>query len=232
MQWTILTTNNNANDAVATHKIQTETALYSMPLGVQRYYPEWVSFHTQSSIYGYGTSCGFIGNVSTCSLPTPVSNSSATVEDYVLFSFANPNGTAVTFWFTSPQGNLTQECGDSVVVACNLEPNPPGARTGPYSNLFQIPTPGNYSIRLLSTQCSFTSNCSTTTAKGTVTVAVSTITYSRPYYTAGLATVIIAGVSVAIAVVFLTITSFRAVDDRRKRSGPRPPAVHAVQGVD
>jgi hypothetical protein len=231
MQWTILTTNNNVNDAVATHKIQTETALYSIPLGVQRNYPECVDFRGPSSVYG--TSCGGIGYPST-TLPTPVSNSSTTIEDYVLFSLTRPNGSAVTFWYTGPQGNLTQDCGVGVAeVACHVEPNPPGTGTGPFSNLFLIHTPGNYSIHLLSTQCSFTPNyCSTTTTTGIVTLAVAIITYSRPYYSAGLATVIIGGVSIAVAVVFLTITVYRIVENRRKRSGPRPPAVPPVQGVD
>jgi hypothetical protein len=239
MQWTILTTNNNVNDAVATHKLQTETALYSIPLGAQRYYTEWVNFHAPSSIYGYGTSCGFVGNVSTCTLPTPVSNSSTTIEDYVVFSVTVPNGTAVMVWYTSPQGNLTLNCSGTVgaplVVGCILEPNAPGViTTGPYSNLVvQVPTPGNYSIHLLSERCSYSSYCSATTATGTVTLAVSTITYSRPYHTAGLATVIIAGVSIAVAIVFLTITGYHIVEDRRKRSGPRPPpAVHTSEGVD
>src|SRR5260370_42051765 len=42
MQWTILTTDNNVNAAVATHKIQTETVLYSIPLCVERHYFECV----------------------------------------------------------------------------------------------------------------------------------------------------------------------------------------------
>src|SRR5437867_8198440 len=109
MQWTVLTTNNNVNDAVATHKIQTETALYSIPLGEQRNYPQGVTFHSSSS-----TSCGGIGNIPTCSLPTPVSNSSATIDDYVLFSLTRPNGSAVKFWYTGPQGNLTQDCGSGM----------------------------------------------------------------------------------------------------------------------
>lgn len=232
MQWTILITNNNVNDAVATHKTLTETALYSIPLGAERDYPQGITFHPLSSIYGYA-SCGGVGNVPTCSLPTPISNSSTTIDDYVVFSLTRPNGSAVVFWYTGPQGNLTQDCGGVVEAACEVEPNPPGSGTSPFSNLFLIPTPGNYSIHIVSVQCAFTpNNCSTTTATGIVTLAVSTLTYSRPYYAAGLATVIIAGVSVAVAVVFLTVTGYRIVDDRRKRMGPRPRAVHPVQSAD
>ncbi len=229
MQWTILTTNNNVNDAVATHKIQTETALYSIPLGAEHDYPQGITFHASASM-----SCGGIGNNPTCSLPTPASNSSTTIDDYVLFSLTRPNGSAVTFWYTGPQGNLTQDCGAGVAeVTCHVEPNPPGTGTGPFSNLFLTLTSGNYSIHILSTQCSFTpNNCSRTTSTGTLTVAVSTITYSRPYYAAGLATVIIAGISIAVAVVFLAITGYRVVDDRKKRTSPRAPRVRVSQSVD
>ena len=130
MQWTVLTTNNNVIDAVATHKIQTETALYSIPLGEERDYPQGVTFHSSSS-----TSCGGIGNIPTCSLTTPTSNSSTTIDDYVVFSVTRPNGSAITFWYTGPQGNMTQDCGVGVAeVTCHVEPNP------------QVPVPVHFRI--------------------------------------------------------------------------------------
>jgi len=153
-------------------------------------------------------------------LPTPGSNLSTTVDDYVIFSFTNPNGTALTVWYTGPQGNLTQDCSGAYPlgeITCTYEPSAPGTRIGPYTTFFKTTVTGNYTIHLLSTQCTITPNCSTTTAIGTLTLATSSLTYNRPYWALGLATVIVVGASIA-AIAYLATSSYR---EHRQRAAPR-----------
>jgi hypothetical protein len=231
MQWTILTSNNDVRDALATSSFQEETATYSIRQGTQAVYPITISFVASGSGYGCGpTSSG----IPACSLPKPGSNTSITIADYVIFSFTNPNGSALAVWYTGPQGNLTQYCNGPNVpqLTCAYSPNPPGARTGPYTTFFETNTTGNYSINLLSTPCAFTPNyCSTTTAVGSLTISVAHITYSRPYWTFGLATVIVSGVAIAATIAYVAIISYRTNKQRRRRN-PRAQVIPPSQQFD
>ena len=224
MQWTILTTNNNVNDAVVNGELDSHTFSYSIPQNVERDFRVGVYFVPPSSNAGIARVTS--PNGTSVIGPTPVSNTTTTTEYYVFFSITNPNGSAVLVWFTGPQGNLSQTCGVSAVVACRFEPTPPGSGLGPYSMFFQAPTPGNYTIHMLSTQCVATTNCTTTNATLRLTTAFSLITYTRPYYNAGLATAIISGASI---VVFIAIAGYRFVNRQRRipsrRVGSPPPPV-------
>jgi hypothetical protein len=215
MQWTVLTTNNNVYDALATSRTVSETATYSISQGTQQSYPiTIIAFRATGSGYGCGSNGG---SIPTCSLPTPGSDLATTVDDYVIFTLTNPNGTALTVWYTGPQGNMTQDCG-GMVVTCFYEPTPQPAMIGPFTTFFKSPTLGNYTIHLLSTQCTLTPNyCTTTVASGTLTLATSSLTYNRPYWALGLATLIAAGASIATLVASQEITSYRK---NRNRSGP------------
>ncbi len=225
MQWTLLTTNNNLRDAVLNGELGSETHLYSIPQGVER--DIYVGLYFQPSTIGYSSIGGLDGS-RYYGLAMPVANSTTTSEYYVSFSLSHPNGSAVSMWFTSPRGNMTQDCGSETVpptppvVVCSFNPTPPGSYLGPYSNFFQAPTAGNYTIHLLSTKCPANYNyCSSTNATVSVTRALSSVTYTRPYYNSGLATVIVAGVSIAIAIAFTAITSYRIIIQRRKMRPPR-----------
>lgn len=82
---------------------------------------------------------------------------------------------------------------------------------------FKIDTAGNYTLHMLSIPCKFTpSYCTTTTAVGTFSTASSSLTYSRPYWIAGLATVIAVVASIAIIIGYYT-----TADNRRYRGWPK-----------
>ncbi len=214
MQWTVLTTSNNVRDALATSSLISETATYSVPQGMQRDLTVCIGFRSADCYSGSIVRPSRI-------LPTPGSNLSTTVDDYVIFSFTNPNGTALTVWYTGPQGNLTQDCSGAYPlgeITCTYEPSAPGSRIGPYTTFFKTTVTGNYTIHLLSTQCTITPNCSTTTAIGTLTLATSSLTYNRPYWALGLATVIVVGASIAAAIAYLATSSYR---EHRQRAAPR-----------
>jgi hypothetical protein len=220
-QWTILTTNNNLGDAVANGQLGSESYTYSIPQGVEQDIYVGVYFQPGYRLFGPDGSL-FYG------LAKPVSNSTTTSEYYVSFTISHPNGSAVTVWFTSPQGNLTQDCGIQTIppfaeVACTLVPALLGTELGAYSNFFQAPTAGNYTIHVLSTQCPTGYNtCSSTNATVGVTRALSSVTYTRPYYNVGQATVMVAEVSIAVSIAILAITCYQVVIQQRKT---RPPSV-------
>jgi len=218
MQWTVLTTNNNVRDALATSSRPLETATYSIPQGSQQSYAiSIIGFRTIGSGYG----CGVSGSFPTCTLPAPGSDLATTIDDYAIFSFTNPNGTALTVWYTGPQGNLTQDCsGGPAIVTCIYQPAADRSRIGPYTTFFKTPITGNYTIHLLSIQCTWTpNNCSTSTAIGTLTMATGSLTYNRPYWALGLATVIVVGASIAGTVAYLATSRYR---EHRQRAAPRP----------
>jgi len=213
MQWTVLTTNNDLYDAVANGELQSETRTYSIPQGTER--DVYVGFYFDAgpgySIQTWANGSLFYG------LTEPVSNSTTTSQYYVSFSVTRPNGSAVNTWFTSPQGNLTQVCGETALVTCLLPPNP--SVTGPELQFFQAPTAGNYTLHLLSTQCPVGNYyCTSTNATITVTRTLSMIVYTRPYYNSGLVTVIVAGVAIAATIAFLLITGYQVIVRRGRVS--------------
>jgi hypothetical protein len=218
MQWTVLTTNNALSNAVTNSEVQIETFQYSIPQGVEHDYTIGLGFYTPSrpecvpySAY-YPTRC----------LNLPVSNSSTTIDDYVLFSLSLPNSTtpssAIWVWYSGPQGNFTQNGCIPIgfTVECGLNP---GVFTT-WSKFFPVSVQGNYTMHIMGTSCQ-EPNCTSPNAVGSGAIAVSSVFYNRPYYNAGLATVIVAGVAIAAAIVYLAITSYRLVNHRRKT---RPPA--------
>ncbi len=224
-QWTTLTTNNNVRDALVTASVTAETATYSIPQGAQRDYPVCIGFQTSGS----STGCAVSASTPTHILNSPVSNQSTTIDDYVVFSITNPNGSALIVWYSGPKGNLTQDCNGAYPageITCTYEPSPTGARLTLGSTFFKTPTPGNYSIHLLSTQCTQTPNCTTTTAVGSLTLATATLTYNRPYWAYGLATEILAGASIATTVAYSAIASYSSVKRRSKQHHGRdiPPS--------
>jgi hypothetical protein len=199
MQWTILTTNNNVSDALATHRLTVLAGPYSVPLGVERSYTLVLSFQASQATL----SCGTYLNYPTCSLPMPISSSPTTIDDYVIFSIVlNSNGSAATVWYAGPHGNLTQ---------------PVRLFSTASSTFFKALVPGNYSLFILPVRCVPPEACQTnaTNATGSFTLAVGTLTYNRPYYTSGLATVLVAGPSLLLAAAFLTVTANRIVKKRR-----------------
>jgi hypothetical protein len=209
MQWTVLTTNNNVSDALATSSVLAlGPGTYSIPQGAERDYSACFNFQIQGS-----RTCGS-GPVIRAgrSLPPPSENLSTTIDDYVVFKFTNPNGTALMVWYSGPEGNLTQDCGGKVIT-CVYQ----SSTIGTYTAFFKILTPGNYSLHLLSIPCPSTpSYCTTTTAVGTFSLASSSLTYSRPYWIPGLATVI--GVAASIATI---LVCYATADYRRYRRWPK-----------
>ena len=200
--------------AIETAKRPLFTARYSLPLGSQWTYPVNVTFVGGTCIYG--------PTYATCSVPPPVSNSSTTIEDYVTFDLSIPNGTAIKIWYTGPRGNMTFDCGSGAMYSfCHLEPIPPGVMVGPFRFYFLVPTPGNYSFHALSEQCTYTSNCSTNNAIGTVTAGLSTIQYDRPYWAWGLATEIGAITGIITTVMVAGIIAYRGQKQRRADHPPQ-----------
>jgi hypothetical protein len=76
------------------------TISYSIPQGVERDFQVGVNFITPST----GISRYDSENGTSISGPMPVSDSTTTTQSYVLFSFTNPNGSAVIIWYTGPPG--------------------------------------------------------------------------------------------------------------------------------
>lgn len=215
-QWTVLSTNTNLADAVAIGTLNgSETHLYSIPQGQEWDISVGLSFKPSSG--GYSASGGINGTFY-YNLATPVSTPTTTSQYYAYFSLTNPNGSAVNVWFTGPQGNLTQDCGSGVLeIACFYSPTPNGIGVGPRSNFFQAPTAGNYTMHLLSSPCSAMYDyCTSTTAIVSVTRSLSSVIYSKPYYNAGLATAIVAGVAIVAASAFLSIIGNRVLNKRVK----------------
>ncbi len=218
MQWTVLTTNNDLRDAVANGELfQSETRTYSIPQGTER--DVYVGFYFHAGP-GYSSETGTNGSLF-YGLTESVSNTTTTSQYYVSFSLTRPNGSAVNTWFTSPQGNLTQACGETPIVTCLLPPNPPGGSIGSQLQFFQAPTAGNYTVHLLSTQCPAGDYCTSTNATITVTRALSRVVYTRPYYNSGLATVIVAGVAITATIAFLSIIAYQVIVRRGRASSTR-----------
>ena len=210
-QWTILSTNNNLTDAVNNGVLfGSYTSAYSIPQGVER--DITVRLYFQPSSPGLSSSSDI--NSSNYSLAQPVSSSTTTIQYYALFTFTNPNGSAVNVWYTGPQGNITQDCSSGILVAaCLYSPSPAGSSTGPYMNFFQTPTAGNYTMHLLSTP---------STATLRISRALSLVVYNRPYYNTGLATEIVAGIATAAAIAYLSVTAARTLQKRPRKT--RPPS--------
>jgi len=212
MQWTLLTTNNNVPDALTTSSVPATYGTYSIPQGTERDYSACFDFQTTGS-----PACGSGPLIHPGrTLPSPADNLSTTIDDYVVFKFTNPNGTALMVWYSGPEGNLTQDCGGRV-IPCIYQPSPQGSRLDLHPIFFKINTAGNYTLHLLSIPCtSSPSYCTTTTAVGTFSLASSSLTYSRPYWIAGLATVIAVVASIAIILAY-----FATADYRRYRGWPK-----------
>lgn len=215
MQWTILTRNSTLTDAVLTGMITVETVQYSVPRGVEQGYPITLSFTSSG--------CNLpitLGVPATC-LDTPVSNATTTLSQYVVFSLTNPNGSAIILWFSGPQGNLTWDCSSILIVTCEWDPSTAGSILTKGPLFFQVSVPGNYTMHLLGTSCNYGSTCTTSTAVGRGAISISTVTYSRPYYALGLATAVVAGVSLAIAIIAPSISWSRDRNAGRRHDPPR-----------
>jgi hypothetical protein len=223
MQWTVLTNDSALPNPVGTGVVfGSYTQTYTMPQGVEQNIFMGIFFGQGGGALVGPEDSQFYGR------PAPVSNSTTTIEYYVGFSITNPNGSAVNIWFSSPQGNLTQPCETPqptpIYVVCTLIPTPTGTGIGPYSEYFQAPVAGNYTLHILPVQCPTDYNyCTSTNATLSVTRAFSTLTYTRPYYNVGLATVIAAGGSIAIAIAYLSIAVNTIITIRRST---RPPSLH------
>jgi hypothetical protein len=226
MQWTVLTNDNGLPNPVGPGVVfGSYTHSYTIPQGVEQDILMGIFF-----VPNFGPFTSEVGPEDSLfyGKPAPVSNSTTTIEYYVGFSITNPNGSAVNVWFTSPQGNLTQPCRmpqpTPLRVMCTLIPTPAGYGFGPYPLYFPTPVAGNYTLHLLPVPCPSGYNyCTSTNATLSITRAFSTLTYTRPYYNVGLATVIVAGASIIAAIAYLSITVGGIIS---RRWGTRPPGVH------
>jgi hypothetical protein len=208
MQWTALTSPGDLRSAVLEGtRDSTYTLPYTLPLNATGNF----TIALQFGHYG-GYTC-YTGSNAACymNLPGPVSNSTTTTQDYVLFTTTlNNGGLTLVGYYTAPNGTLAigWDKGCTAGGYCTYWPVTGFTFFSPYmgapntmSQFFQAPAAGNYTIHMQSTQCL---RCSATNATGYVSLAVSTIAYTRTYFYPGLATAIVGGVSAVAALAFLS----------------------------
>lgn len=217
MQWTTISHTMTAVSAgsEAQYVIQRDTLyehtlLFSNPLGNETTY-------TMDLVASGATGqCYTVGSASMdCieSFDAPPTSPSTITTYYVVFSITdNANTAPLVATFTGPRGPLNV----TGYSPANSYPLDPGGLTLTTFQYFETDQPGNYSAHILTTKCDF--RCSTTNATGYVMTGQSSLTYDRPYYNAGLATVIVALVGIALTIVFLAINTFLSLMRRRKRS--------------
>ena len=86
----------------------------------------------------------------------------------------NGGGIGPSIWYSGPQGNLT---------TIDIE----SYQAGAYSeSAVEVPSPGNYTLHLLTSQSAYVTF-------GRMTIGAGSVTYSRPYFYDGLITIALAG---------------------------------------
>lgn len=184
-----MTNNVGLKNAISNGTQESSSWQYSITEGGESHYFALISF-TPLSLSGPAIVCPAFANGLGCGyLPAPSSGLTTGIEDFVSFSVtADPWTPSVIVWYTGPQGNLT---GVSRVTA--------GA--SPHDSFFDVSAPGNYSIHMRPAGCD--GSCTIMNATGTVSVSLSTVTYTHPYVIAGLATIVVAGFAITAATLFL-----------------------------
>jgi hypothetical protein len=174
----------------------------------------WQSFVLKFHLYEDGECIDY--------LDPPVSSPSMTTENYVYFAVTdNASGPPLILSYTSPQGSLNDSAG---------QPRTSLSAGSSYSasdqQIFPAPSPGNYTVHVLTDYCPMGSTCSSN-ATGQADTAVSVVLYNRPFYNAGLATVIVTIGVMAVAAAFLAITVKRILEHRI-----HPKSVETAEGFD
>lgn len=225
LSWTTLAnayypSSNDVSHAVFSHYIYTHTFAFSNPPNNERIINVNLSFGG-SSISADQCYTNASANTScTEYMPAPASDLTTTTQVYVLFFVTdNAHSPAIAVFFTGPQGRL------------NYTGYSQPEYLEPYTNVsistqqfFETPIPGNYSAHIVTYKCGTETTCATTNSTGSVTTALAAVAYNRPFSVAGLATVVIAAISMAFIAAFLSITSYRVLKRKLARTNLVPKA--------